>query len=267
MLDKLGPAINSGRGMFLFGEPGNGKTSIAERITALLRRHDLDSARAGHRRRDHPAVRSRRARGGRRTQPSDGLFDLSGVDRRWVRDRPADDRRRRRTDDGRPRSHAEPADEISEAPLQLKSNCGTLVIDDFGRQRMPVDELLNRWIVPLEKRYDFLNLPSGKKIQVPFDQLIIFSTNLEPKRPRRRGVPAADSVQDRGARPDARSSSASCSRSWPRSWGSMYDAAAVDYLIEKHYKRGEPAVPQLPAARPAAAGPQLLHLQAAARSA
>jgi predicted ATPase with chaperone activity len=70
---------------------------------------------------------------------------------------------------------------ICEAPLQLKSNCGTLVIDDFGRQRMPVDELLNRWIVPLEKRYDFLNLPSGKKIQVPFDQIIIFSTNLEPK--------------------------------------------------------------------------------------
>ena len=70
---------------------------------------------------------------------------------------------------------------ISESPLQLKSNCGTLVIDDFGRQRMSTDELLNRWIVPLEKRYDFLNLSSGKKIQVPFDQLIVFSTNLEPR--------------------------------------------------------------------------------------
>ena len=70
---------------------------------------------------------------------------------------------------------------INEAPMQLKSNCGTLVIDDFGRQRMTTDELLNRWIVPLEKRYDFLNLPSGKKVQVPFDQLVVFSTNLEPK--------------------------------------------------------------------------------------
>src|SRR4029078_13053792 len=70
---------------------------------------------------------------------------------------------------------------ISEAPLQLKSNCGTLVIDDFGRQKMSTDTLLNRWIVPLEKRFDFLNLPNGKKIQVPFDQLIVFSTNLEPK--------------------------------------------------------------------------------------
>lgn len=70
---------------------------------------------------------------------------------------------------------------INESPLQLKSNCGVLVIDDFGRQRMRVDELLNRWIVPLEKRYDFLNMLSGKKTQVPFDQLVIFSTNLQPK--------------------------------------------------------------------------------------
>jgi hypothetical protein len=64
--------------------------------------------------------------------------------------------------------------------VQLKSNCGTLVIDDFGRQRMSTDELLNRWIVPLEKRCDFLNLASGRKFQVPFDQMIIFSTNLDP---------------------------------------------------------------------------------------
>jgi hypothetical protein len=73
------------------------------------------------------------------------------------------------------------ATNINEGPVQLKSNCGTLVIDDFGRQKMRTDELLNRWIVPLEKRYDFLSLPSGKSIQVPFDQLVIFSTNLEPK--------------------------------------------------------------------------------------
>ena len=70
---------------------------------------------------------------------------------------------------------------ISEAPVQMKSNTGLLLIDDFGRQRMSVDELLNRWIVPLEKRYDFLNTSNGKKILVPFDQLVVFSTNLEPK--------------------------------------------------------------------------------------
>ena len=63
----------------------------------------------------------------------------------------------------------------------MKSNNGTFLIDDFGRQRMAPIELLNRWIVPLEKRYDFLCLANGKKIRVPFDQLILFSTNLEPK--------------------------------------------------------------------------------------
>jgi predicted ATPase with chaperone activity len=70
---------------------------------------------------------------------------------------------------------------ILEAPLQIKSNCGSLVIDDFGRQRISVDQLLNRWIVPLERRYDYLSLPSGKKLQAPFDQLVVFSTNLDPK--------------------------------------------------------------------------------------
>ena len=70
---------------------------------------------------------------------------------------------------------------VAEAPLQLKTNGGTLVIDDVGRQRITPSELLNRWIVPLEKRYDFLSLTSGRKLEVPFDQLIVFSTNLEPR--------------------------------------------------------------------------------------
>ena len=69
---------------------------------------------------------------------------------------------------------------ICEAPLQMKSNCGCLLIDDFGRQRIAPEELLNRWIVPLENRCDYLTLPTGKKIQIPFEQLIIFSTNLDP---------------------------------------------------------------------------------------
>ena len=102
----------------------------------------------------------------------------------------------------------------------MKSNCGTLVIDDFGRQRMSIDELLNRWIVPLEKRYDFLNLPNGKKIQVPFDQLIVFSTNLEPRdlvdEAFLRRIPYKIEVVDptRGGVPRR------CSASWRRSWAS-----------------------------------------------
>ena len=153
---------------------------------------------------------------------------------------------------------------ISEAPLQLKSNCGTLVIDDFGRQRMSTDELLNRWIVPLEKRYDFLNLANGKKIQVPFDQLIVFSTNLEPKDlvddaflrripykievidPTRRRVPRA--VQDHGAEAGLRVR---------RGGGRLPDREAL--------QADQPPVPLLPAARPAAAGPQLLPLSATSR--
>ncbi|HWL08797.1 MAG TPA: AAA family ATPase [Planctomicrobium sp.] len=180
MFERLGPAINSGRGMFLFGEPGNGKTSIAERITRCFgdsvwipRALGIDGDII---RLFDPGVHDEMP-----VDETGGLLDLSDVDPRWVRI-------------ARPTIIAggeltmnelevtqNPVTKICEAPLQLKSNCGTLVIDDFGRQTMPVDMLLNRWIVPLEKRYDFLNLPSGKKVQVPFDQLIIFSTNLEPR--------------------------------------------------------------------------------------
>ncbi|MFY9255443.1 MAG: AAA family ATPase [Fuerstiella sp.] len=181
MLDKLGPAVNSGRGMFLFGQPGNGKTSIAERVTdafgsqiwmpraiyiegEIIRVYDPGV---------HEEVED--------PQKSTGLLDAQMIDRRWVRIK------RPTVIAGGELTMAEleitknETSKICESPLQLKSNCGTLVIDDFGRQTMPVDVLLNRWIVPLEKRYDFMNLPSGKKIKVPFDQLIIFSTNLEPK--------------------------------------------------------------------------------------
>ncbi len=180
MLDRLGPAINSGRGMFLFGEPGNGKTSIAERITScfgstiwipkalgidgdIIRLYDPAV---------HQAVKQ---------EQSTGLLDTTNIDPRWMQIK------RPTIVAGGELTMAELEvrqnlqTKVCESPLQLKSNCGTFVIDDFGRQRMPVAELLNRWIVPLEKRYDFLNLPSGKKVQVPFDQLIIFSTNLEPK--------------------------------------------------------------------------------------
>jgi len=180
MFNRLGPAINSGRGLFLFGPPGNGKTSIAERITAsfgqeiwvpraigidgeIIRIYDP----VNHEEMPLPA--------------NDGLIDQRKIDRRWVRIR----RPTIVTGGELTMSQLEVSlnhsTGICEAPLQLKSNCGTLVIDDFGRQHMKIDELLNRWIVPLEKRYDFLNLPNGKKIRVPFDQLIIFSTNLEPR--------------------------------------------------------------------------------------
>lgn len=180
MLHRLGPAINSGRGMFLFGEPGNGKTSIAERVTGAFgstvwvpRSIAIDGEII---RIFDPSIHKEVPE-----EQQTGLLDSLEIDRRWVKiERPTVIAGGELTMDELEVTK-NTVSNICEAPLQMKSNCGTLVIDDFGRQKMPVDVLLNRWIVPLEKRYDFLNLPSGKKIRIPFDQLIIFSTNLEPK--------------------------------------------------------------------------------------
>ncbi|MFK7767285.1 MAG: AAA family ATPase [Mariniblastus sp.] len=180
MMVKLGPAVNSGRGMFLFGYPGNGKTSIAERITAAFGKY-VWIPRAISMDRDIVRVFDPMSHEECPPEQGEGILASQSFDKRWVRIK-------------RPTivvggeltmEHLEiqynPQTGISEAPVQMKSNTGLLLIDDFGRQRMSVDELLNRWIVPLEKRYDFLNTSNGKKIQVPFDQLVVFSTNLEPK--------------------------------------------------------------------------------------
>lgn len=180
MLLRLGPAINSGRGLFLYGAPGNGKTSIAERVTKAFGEYVWIPRALGIdgeiMRLYDPSMHEAAPE-----EDFEGLLDNRKIDNRWVRiRRPTIVVGGELTMDSLEVT-LNTATNVSEAPVQLKSNCGTLVIDDFGRQRMTTDELLNRWIVPLEKRYDFLNLASGKKIQVPFDQLIIFSTNLEPK--------------------------------------------------------------------------------------
>src|SRR4029077_5155361 len=125
---------------------------------------------------------------------------------------------------------------ISEAPLQLKSNCGSLLIDDFAPQRMSHVELLNRWIVPLEKRYDYLTLASGKKIQVPFDQLIIFSTNLDPTRELKdeaflRRIPYKIHVPD----PDEEESLRLFELAAP-TLGCAFDPGAVEHLLATHYR-------------------------------
>ncbi|HXC50022.1 MAG TPA: hypothetical protein VN634_04000 [Candidatus Limnocylindrales bacterium] len=179
MLRRLGPAVNAGRGMFLYGAPGNGKTSIAERVVrcfgsdiwiprtimvegVCIRLFDPVL---------HEEIKS----------PDSTLLGETLEDGRWVRiRRPTVVVGGELTMDQLELRH-DPVSNVSEAPLQMKSNCGVLLIDDFGRQSMPVSQLLNRWIVPLEKRYDFQKLPTGKKIQVPFDQLVIFSTNLAPR--------------------------------------------------------------------------------------
>jgi predicted ATPase with chaperone activity len=178
LLSQLGPAINAGKGMFIYGPPGNGKTTIAQRVTrcfgqSILIPHAIFEGGKIIKMYDascHRAVRT----------ATESLFRHAEFDRRWIRiERPTVVVGGELTMDSLELKH-DPVSNVSEASLQLKSNCGCLLIDDFGRQRINPAELLNRWIVPLENRIDYLTLSNGRKIEVPFEQLIIFSTNLEP---------------------------------------------------------------------------------------
>ncbi|MBI2827289.1 MAG: AAA family ATPase [Planctomycetia bacterium] len=234
MLNRLGPAINSGRGLFLYGAPGNGKTSIAERVTGAFGPYIWIPRAIGV---DGEIIRLYDPSNHYQAplERGEGLINEDRIDRRWIRVR-----RPTIVAGGELTMSAlevtlNSATGISEAPLQLKSNCGTLVIDDFGRQRMSTDELLNRWIVPLEKRYDFLNLPNGKKVQVPFDQLIIFSTNLEPKDlvddAFLRRIPYKIDVSD----PSEQDFRELFKMLAPK-MGFAYSDEAIDYLIKTHYR-------------------------------
>lgn len=234
LLRRLGPAINSGRGLFLYGSAGNGKTTIAERITRAFGQYIWIPRAIGI---DGEIVRLFDPVNHEECpqQSSSGLLDQSKIDRRWVRiRRPTIVVGGELTMDSLEVT-LNRSTGISEAPLQLKSNCGTLVIDDFGRQKMGTDTLLNRWIVPLEKRFDYLNLPNGKKIQVPFDQLIVFSTNLEPKdlvdEAFLRRIPYKIEIVDPTEQEFRELMKMMCER-----LGFAYDEGPINYLIETHYR-------------------------------
>jgi hypothetical protein len=183
--NEIGPAINSASSIFFFGYPGNGKTSVAERITRLIGDaiyvpYAVEANGQIIKVYDpiqHTAVRD--DDGG-----DDGFEGLlkkgPGYDKRFVRVKrptivvggeltlPMLDLKY--NDVGK----------FYEAPLQMKANGGIFMIDDFGRQQVRPMDLLNRWIVPLEKKYDYLTTTAGTKIEVPFDEILIFSTNLDP---------------------------------------------------------------------------------------
>jgi predicted ATPase with chaperone activity len=230
---RLGPAINSGAGLFLYGAPGNGKTTLAERITLCFGQEiwipktviaDGEIIKLYDPAYHHEVSVSQTK-----------LLRQDCLDQRWIRiRRPTVVVGGELTMDCLEIRH-DPRTNTGEAPLQLKSNCGSLLIDDFGRQRIDPAQLLNRWIVPLEKRYDFLTLASGKKIQVPFDQLIIFSTNLEPKdlvdEAFLRRIPYKINVCD----PDESEFHTLFELSAQMA-GCTYDPAAVEYLLETHYR-------------------------------
>lgn len=234
IFDELGPAVNSGAGLFLYGSPGNGKTTLAERIalcfeqsvwiprTLIVDGEIIGFFDASY----HEPIED----------AASSLLNDSDFDRRWIKiRRPTIVAGGELTMDALEIRH-NPKLNLSEAPLQLKSNGGVLLIDDFGRQRMDPAELLNRWIVPLEKGYDFLTLASGKKIQVPFDQMIIFSTNLDPR----------DLVDDAFLRrisykihvkDPSREEFLSLFRKAADAVGCPHDADAVDELVERHYQQ------------------------------
>ncbi len=183
-LNQLGPAINSGGPIFLYGKPGNGKTTMSERIARLFRQgifvpHAIQVNGEIIQVFDQKVHRPITAE----MLPEDHpvRLDPNLVDPRWVYVfRPfivvGGELTLEMLDLTFLKGQAS-----YEAPFQLKANGGVLLIDDFGRQKVKPTEFLNRWIYPLEKGMDFLSLASGKKLEVPFDQLIILSTNLDPK--------------------------------------------------------------------------------------
>ncbi len=186
IINRVGPAINSGTSVFIYGPPGNGKTSIARAIGSMILKEtiyipyalyiegqvvilydsvnheiipekDVNETGTGSlktgMRRDPRWVRIKRpfiVVGGELT-----LTDLDLV--------------------------FNPVTKFYEAPFQLKAAGGLLLVDDFGRQQVRPTDLLNRWIIPLENQIDFLTLHTGRKVEVPFNELIVFSTNLPPR--------------------------------------------------------------------------------------
>jgi len=235
MFDQLGPAVNSGKSLFLYGKPGNGKTVVAEGIgralgTEMYVPHALDVD--GQIITMFDPVNHQRA-----AALTESISVVAGAsqDQRWERIR-------------RPVVVVggeltlemldltfNPISKFYEAPIQLKANGGVFVVDDFGRQRIPPRDLLNRWIVPLESRVDFLTLHTGRKFEIPFNVFIIFATNLKPEsladEAFLRRIPYKILAKDPTSEEYCKIFELNCRRR-----GLAFDAVMVEYLERRYYQ-------------------------------
>jgi predicted ATPase with chaperone activity len=247
MHDMLGPAINSAKSLFLYGAPGNGKTYISETIAGLLGGHlyiphalEVDGQvlllyDPVHHRLSPKEEPETTIMG----QPS-WLKTTAGYDRRFVRiARPVVLVGGELTLDQLDLKY-DPHAKMYQAPFQLKSNGGVLILDDFGRQRVPPRDLLNRWIVPLEKRIDFLTLHTGGKFPVPFDSLLIFATNLAPSELVEEAFLRRIHYKIHVLDPDG-GEYREIFRRCCAERGILYDEAAVRYVYLEYYKRLGPS--------------------------
>ncbi|HML40665.1 MAG TPA: AAA family ATPase [Bellilinea sp.] len=186
LFQRLGPAVNSGTSIFMYGPPGNGKTTVARAVGNLIQAQKIFIPFAlyvdGQVIKLYDSVNHELAKEEDATALGTGsLRTGTRRDPRWVQIR---------------RPFIVTGGELTmagldlvfddtlkyyEAPFQVKANGGILLIDDFGRQQVRPRDLLNRWIVPLENRIDYMSLHTGRKFEIPFDVLVIFSTNLPPK--------------------------------------------------------------------------------------
>lgn len=251
MVEEIGPAICTGRSLFVYGPPGNGKTMIAKGLGRFLNVYGGEiyvpyaiqaentviavfDPVVHHTTDDMELIHRGITTTGHANLTSTLVNHHEPVDLRWRRiRRPVVITGGELTLDMLELQYHETG-KFYNSPLHIKSNGGVFLIDDFGRQIVSPRELLNRWIVPLEERIDYLKLETGRKLTVPFEQLIVFSTNLDPK----------DLVDDAFLRrirhkmridPPDREAYTQIFKLMCRARGVEYAEAAVELLFQKHY--------------------------------